>query len=263
MKLPLNKPLLFSLFLMFVTKFSIAQNDTSYYYFLKDGKEVSKDSSFYYLKLYKSDNEWFGREYYKKTNSIKSEGKYSGKDGKTPVGSFKNYKENGVLDFSAEYADGKLLSRTFFYKNGNKKSWITYNDKGADQQKGWDETGKEIRNYTVEKEARFKGGAEGWKKFLQKNINGNIAVDANAPIGTHEVTVQFIINKEGYVSNVKAVSVPAVCKPCGGEAVSVISNSPQWEPAIQNNEAVIYQAIQYVSFEVAEGSKKSKKSSLQ
>jgi len=170
----------------------------------------------------------------------------------------KNYKDNGVLDNIAEYDNGKLLSKIYFYKNGNKKSSIIYNDKGSDQ-KGWDENGKEIRNYVVEKEAYFKNGAEGWKKYLEKNLNANVAADANAPAGSYEVKVQFIVSKEGYVSKVKAVSVPAACKPCGGEAVSAISNSPSWEPAVQNNEPVIYQAIQYITFQVLEEIKKSKK----
>jgi len=255
----MKKPLLFALFFIFLYKSSIAQNDTSYYYFSKDGKEVSSDSALFYLKLYKQDNQWFGREYYKKTNIIKSEGNYSGKDAKTYLGSFKNYNENGILDYIAEYDNGKLISRTNFYKTGNKKSLITYNNGGADQQKGWDETGKEIRKFIVEREARFKGGSEGWKKFLEKHLNANIAAEANAPEGMYEVKVQFIINKEGYVTNVKAISVPATCKPCAGEAISVISNSPEWEPAIQNNEPVIYQAIQYVTFQVAQGDTKGKK----
>lgn len=251
--------LLFALVSIFLCKNSIAQNDTIYYYFSKEGKEVSSDSSFSYLKLYKQDNQWFGREYYKKNNTIKSEGNYTGKDAKTYLGSFKNFKENGTLDFIAEYDNAKLKSRTYYYKNGNKKSWISYTDEGKNEQKGWDETGKEVRNYIVEREARFKGGLEGWKKFLEKNLNPTVAADANAPEGMYEVKVQFIINKEGYVSNVKPVSVPDACKPCVGEAVSVISNSPEWEPAIQNNEPVIYQAIQHITFQVAEGTKKRRK----
>lgn len=255
----MNKQLFLSLFFIFLYKLSTAQNDTIYYYFSKDAKEISRDSAYSYLQLYKKDNQWFGQEYYKKNNFLRSEGNYSGKDGKTPVGSFKNYKENGSFDNIVEYVNGKLKSKTYFYKNGNKKSWITYNDNGVNQQKGWDETGKEVRNYIVEREARFKGGSDEWRRFLEKHLNPNVAADANAPVGMYEVTVQFIINKEGYVSNVKAISIPVKCKPCAGEAVSAISNSPEWEPAVQNNEPVIYQAIQHVTFQVAEETKKGKK----
>jgi len=84
----MKKLLFLALFLTFLSKFSIAQ-DTVYYYFSKDAKEVSPDSAFYYSKLYKQGNQWYGREYYKKGNIVKSEGNYTQNDGKTPVGSFK------------------------------------------------------------------------------------------------------------------------------------------------------------------------------
>ncbi len=253
----MKKFLFFALFLI-LCKFSFSQQDTVYYYFSKDAKEVSSDSAFYYSKLYKYDNHWCGRDYYKKGNILKSEGNYAEKDGKTPVGSVKNYTDNGALDNIVEYENRKVLSKTYFYKNGNRKSSITYKDK-APEQRGWDENGNEVRNYVVEREASFKNGLEGWKKYLEKTLNANAAADANAPAGTYEVKVQFIITKEGYVSKVKAMSVPAACKPCGGEAISAISNSAPWQPAIQNNEPVIYQAIQSVIFQVAERGKKSRK----
>ena len=103
-----------------------------------------------------------------------------------------------------------------------------------------------------EREAKFKGGLFGWKKYLEKNLNANIAADAGAPTGTYTVKVQFIVDKEGNVSRVKAIEIPAKCKPCAAEAVKVIANCPAWEPAIQYNQPVIYQAIQYLTFAVDE-----------
>jgi antitoxin component YwqK of YwqJK toxin-antitoxin module len=173
-----------------------------------------------------------------------------------PTGSFKNHKEDGKLDNKSEYDNLKALERTFYRRDGTKKSWIVYLDKDVQQQKGWDETGKEIKNYVVEREAKFKGGIEGWRKYLEKKLNANVAADAGAPEGTYQVKLQFIINPEGYVSNVKAIEIPEKCKPCAAEAVRVISEGPEWQPAIQHNEPVIYQAIQYVSFLVVEEKKK-------
>ncbi|MCY7420744.1 MAG: hypothetical protein LH478_03265 [Chitinophagaceae bacterium] len=127
------------------------------------------------------------------------------------------------------------------------------------QQKGWDEEGKEIKNYVAERGARFKGGMDGWRKYLQKNLNANVAADAGAPVGTYEVKVSFVVNREGYVSKVKAVDIPKACKPCAVEAINVISSGPNWEPAIQNNEPAVYNAIQFITFVVDEGSAKKKR----
>ena len=104
----------------------------------------------------------------------------------------------------------------------------------------------------VEKEAKFPGGMEAWKKYLERNLNANIAADDGAAIGNYTVKVQFIVDKEGRVSNVQAIEVPAACPGCGLEAVKVIEKGPAWEPAIQNGRKVIYQAIQFITFQVAE-----------
>lgn len=104
----------------------------------------------------------------------------------------------------------------------------------------------------VEKEAKFPGGMEGWKRYLERNLNANVAADDGAPTGNYTVKVQFIVDKEGGISNVQAIEVPKACPSCGPEAVKVIKKGPKWEPAVQNGRNVIYQAIQYVTFQVAE-----------
>ena len=103
----------------------------------------------------------------------------------------------------------------------------------------------------VEKEAKFPGGMDGWKRYLERNLNANVASDEGAPEGNYTVKVQFIVDKEGGISNVQAIEVPKACKGCGDEAVKVIKKGPKWEPAVQNGRNVIYQAIQYVTFQVA------------
>lgn len=249
--------LLISSLFAFVYSSSYSQTDTSYKYFLKTGKETTRDSAYSMIKFYKEGNLYHGTELYVRKGNIKSEGSYAQPNTKTPVGSFKNYNEDGKLNSVREYVDGKATEITYYYKTGNKKSWILYKEK-ENVQKGWDESGKEIKNFVVEREARFKGGMEGWRKFLEKHLNANIAAEAGAPEGDYTVEVRFIVNPEGYVTNVKAVSVPAKCKPCGAEAVRVISEGPQWEYAIQNNVPVNYQALQYVTFQVVEDKKKRK-----
>lgn len=104
----------------------------------------------------------------------------------------------------------------------------------------------------VEKEAQFPGGLEGWKRYLERALNANVAADDGAATGNYTVKVQFIVDKEGNVSNVQAIEVPGTCPACGLEAVKVIRKGPRWEPAIQNGNKVIYQAVQYVTFQVAE-----------
>lgn len=104
----------------------------------------------------------------------------------------------------------------------------------------------------VEKEAKFPGGMEGWKRYLERNLDANVAANDGAPPGNYQVKVQFIVDKTGAISNVQAIEVPKTCPSCGPEAVKVIKKGPKWEPAVQNGRNVIYQAIQFVTFQVAE-----------
>lgn len=240
-----------------LSNFCFAQSDTSIVYLAKDAHETIKDSAYSFIKLYRQNNIWHGKEYYLKSGILKSEGDYSDKSGKVPISTFMNYTELGKLDFTVSYDNGKPNEATYYYKSGNKKSWAAFDDKGVKQQKGWDEIGKEIKNFIVFREASFKGGVEGWKKYLEKNLNANVAADAGVPPGQYTVEVTFKVSPQGYTNNVKAVSVPALCKPCGYEAVQVILNSREWQPAIRQNEPVEYLANQKITFVVSESKKKN------
>jgi periplasmic protein TonB len=104
----------------------------------------------------------------------------------------------------------------------------------------------------VEKEAKFPGGPEAWRRYLERNLNANAAQEDGAPAGSYTVKVQFIVDKEGNISNVQAIESPKACPSCAAEAVKIIKKGPKWDPAVQNGRNVIYQAIQFVTFQVQE-----------
>jgi hypothetical protein len=160
-----------ALSVIFASLSSFAQSDTTIRYYGKNGKETNKDSAVSYVKFFKQANMWHGMEYYMKRGILKSEGDYNEMNLGTAVGTVSNYKEDGKLDYESEYSDGKILNKTYYYNSGKKKSYTAYSDKGVPMQKGWDENGKELKDFVIEREARFKGGEEGWKKYLEKNLS--------------------------------------------------------------------------------------------
>ncbi|MET0243614.1 MAG: TonB family protein [Flavitalea sp.] len=87
----------------------------------------------------------------------------------------------------------------------------------------------------VEIESKYPGGPAAWARFLNKNLANQYPQDAidNEIQGT--VVVQFIVDKEGNVSDVAAVSGP---KELHDAAVKVIKKSGKWEPAVQNGRQV-------------------------
>ena len=87
----------------------------------------------------------------------------------------------------------------------------------------------------VEIESQYPGGFAAWLRYLNKNFRYPEDALANEIQGT--VIVQFIVDKDGMVSDVEAVSGPD-----GGglrqEAMRVIRQSGKWLPAIQNGRQV-------------------------
>lgn len=103
----------------------------------------------------------------------------------------------------------------------------------------------------VEQPAEFPGGLKEWTRFLERNLNSSIPTDEGAPPGNYTVRVQFIVDKDGNVSQVQALNDPKYGT--AEEAVRVIKKGPKWKPAIQNGRKVIYQAVQSITFQVTDG----------
>ena len=107
-----------------------------------------------------------------------------------------------------------------------------------------------FRPETMQKEipASFRGGQEAWIKYLQKNINPNVPVDNGAPEGSYTVYVQFIVDIDGSVSNIKALTNHGYGME--EEAVRLITKGPTWIPAIQNGQTVKSYRKQPLTFQI-------------
>ena len=115
-------------------------------------------------------------------------------------------------------------------------------EKGIIQAKPQDD---ELYTGPIEVEARYTGD---WKKFLEKNLGPNIPVDNNAPVGTYSVVIQFVVDKEGIVSDIKALTHHGYGME--EEAIRVIKKSAKWEPAFQNGVHVKAYRKQVITFQV-------------
>jgi protein TonB len=100
----------------------------------------------------------------------------------------------------------------------------------------------------VEIEASFKGGEGAWRKYLERNLNPNAPVDNGAPEGLYTVYVQFIVSKDGSISDVRALTNHGFGME--QEAVRVIKKGPAWTPAVQNGRQVNAYRKQPITFQV-------------
>lgn len=101
----------------------------------------------------------------------------------------------------------------------------------------------------VEVEASFPGGAQGWKNFIQQNLNSNVPVRKRAPAGYYTVIVQFIVDKKGKVSEISALTNHGYGME--KEVIRVMKKSPDWLPATQNGRTVNAYRKQPITFVVS------------
>lgn len=85
----------------------------------------------------------------------------------------------------------------------------------------------------VEVESAYPGGLTGWRTYLISNMRYPPKAVRKNIQGT--VVVQFIIDKEGKVSDVEAIEGPQLLKE---EGVRLIKASGKWIPAQQNGKPV-------------------------
>ncbi|WP_294607243.1 M56 family metallopeptidase [uncultured Bacteroides sp.] len=96
------------------------------------------------------------------------------------------------------------------------------------------------------------GGMSGLMQFLSKNIRYPVNAQKNNTQG--RVTVQFIVNADGSVSNIGIIR--GVDPELDGEAVRVISTMPNWKPGMQKGKAVRVKYTVPVMFRLSDDGQK-------
>jgi periplasmic protein TonB len=99
----------------------------------------------------------------------------------------------------------------------------------------------------VQMEAVFKGD---WVRFLERNLNGNVPVDNGAPAGKYAVLIQFVVDTEGKISDITAISNNGYGME--DEAIRVLKKANKWDPAIQNGRQVKTYKRQLITFKIDE-----------
>ena len=140
------------------------------------------------------------------------------------------------------YHPNGQLNATEHYVSGNRINCSCY-----------DASGKQLDSLICikEEEAYFPQRENGWRTFLQKNLNPNVPVTNRAPEGSYMVIVQFIVDTDGSVKDIK----PLTNFGFGMEAevIRIMKKSPAWVPAMQFGRKVKAYRRQPVTFVVSRG----------
>jgi TonB family protein len=90
----------------------------------------------------------------------------------------------------------------------------------------------QIRTFVEQKPEFVNGGDKGLKKYLQDNVK----IPAAAATVSGKVFMQFVVEKNGSLSNIKVVR--GLGNGCDEEAIRVITAMPSWLPAKQDGKEV-------------------------
>jgi protein TonB len=106
----------------------------------------------------------------------------------------------------------------------------------------------------VQIEAAFPGGTEAWKKYLEKFLDPQLPAEKGAPEGRYTVLIEFVVDKEGNLSDIKALT--NLGYGMEEEAIRVIKQTMnkgiRWSPAEQNGMKVKAFRKQPITFVVSE-----------
>lgn len=105
----------------------------------------------------------------------------------------------------------------------------------------------------VEIEPFFPGGAAKWRQYIERNLDAAAPVRKKAPTGVYTVVVQFVVDREGNISDVKALTNHGYGME--EEAIRVIKSGPRWQPAMQSGQVVKAYKKQPITFIVGKGQK--------
>ncbi len=183
-------------------------------------------------------------KYYYKNGKLQSELPHS--HGKIN-GLYKAYYESGELRLSYDYVNGLVDGYvTLYCENKNLERKDKYEKNKFVSGNCYDMNGKEVKHdeyflespsdqvYTVvQKMPTFPGNLN---EYLSQHIKYPKKEQKNNVTGT--VYVNFVIEKDGSVSNVKILKGVPGGQGLDMEAFRVVSSLPKWAPGMQNGQAV-------------------------
>lgn len=160
--------------------------------------------------------------------------------------------KNSEGNYTSGYKNGPWLY--YYHDTKNMKSIeVIYEKDSAINYNCFTEDGElQKKGCVYEREANFRGGEDGWRKYLVKKLTAQSDIYSKLlkPNELYSVMVRFVVSKDGsikdvYVENKSRRQLDAM-------AVEIIQNSPDWIPAVQYNRKVNAYRRQPISFRGSE-----------
>jgi len=100
----------------------------------------------------------------------------------------------------------------------------------------------------VEEGASFKGGLNAFYEYVGKQMRGKYPAQARRMGIEGRVFVEFVVNRDGSVQDVKAIK--GIGGGCDELAIKVIQDSPKWNPGKQRGKPVRQRMVMPIVFKL-------------
>ncbi len=102
---------------------------------------------------------------------------------------------------------------------------------------------------------RFPGKEGAWQKYLQANLNSQLGIKyiklaKDQQSASVTVNVEFVVAKDGSISDIQVLNKKEVHPKLAGEAVRVVHDSPGWLPAQAYGQPITGSVRQSITFSV-------------
>jgi periplasmic protein TonB len=219
-------------------------------YLDNDWNKVESIKSATYFKILspkQADRNRVTETVYFRSGKIKTQKDYSVFTERKLDGKSKEWFESGQIRKEIDYKDGKKNGELLTYwDNGKLKRAEKYENDKLIEGKCLTREGIETNHYDFEKRPVFPGGIDELRQYL-----GNAIKYPNKSIRNEEegiVLVGFIVNKDGGISNIKIAQ--SVATELDQEAIRVVKKMPNWEPGMEDGEAVRVSFILPIQFKL-------------
>jgi hypothetical protein len=98
--------------------------------------------------------------------------------------------------------------------------------------------------------AKISGGENAWRRFLERNVHPQVAADNFAPPGIYTVTVSFVVDTTGKVSDVYILKDPGYGT--ANDVLRAFKHCPDWVPATIDGKPVKYRQKQNIYYQVSQ-----------
>lgn len=214
-----------------------------YFVFNKKGEPCKIDDASYLGILEKlSDTTWQWK-YYNYTGTIINIETYRDKELTSPHGYLAYFDGNGKIDSSGYTSNGRKDKNWYYFNDSLRIIQTDEYDKGVLLERKDEEELKREKNRATkdssfvldgEKEASFKAGETGWRKYLESKFKFPDRAITLSKNGT--AIFSFTVDTDGSLLDI--LLVQSVEYSFDEAFFFLLKTSPKWEPALQNGKAI-------------------------